>query len=183
MSNPSLPAGMVIWMQTIPASPIGAISMSVSQKGLVRIALAPITELIDEIGEQHISRQQPAPPILNSAVQQLQEYLEGKRKIFNLPIEWDLIKPFDQAILRACQQIPFGKVVSYGELGTMAGKPHSARAVGGVMARNPIPLVIPCHRVVNARGELHGYSARGGLNTKSWLLQLEGHTIVNQKLG
>lgn len=182
MSNPLLPAGMKVWIQTISSSPLGAISLAASQNGLVRIELAPISELIDEIGEQHISVQQPAPAIFNSAVQQLEEYLEGKRKDFDLPIEWNLIRPFDQIILRACQQIPFGKVVSYGQLGTLAGKPHSARAVGGVMARNPIPLVIPCHRVVNAGGGLHGYSARGGLNTKSWLLQLEGHTLVDQKL-
>jgi methylated-DNA-[protein]-cysteine S-methyltransferase len=174
---------MNIWMQTIPSSPIGILTIAVSQNGLVRIMLAPISEMIDEIGDQHISIQQPAPAILNSAVQQLKAYLEGKQKIFDLPIEWDLIRPFDQIILRACQQIPYGKVVSYGELGAMAGKPNSARAVGGVMARNPIPLVIPCHRVVNASGGLHGYSARGGLNTKAWLLQMEGHTIVNQKLG
>ncbi len=183
MSNPPLPAGMKIWMQTIPSSPIGILSIAVSQNGLVRIALAPITALIDYIGEQQLAVGQPAPSILSSAVQQLEEYLGGKRKTFDLPIEWELIRPFDQIILRACQQIPFGKVVSYGELGALAGKPHSARAVGGVMARNPIPLVIPCHRVVNASGGLHGYSARGGLNTKSWLLQLEGHTIVNQMLG
>ncbi len=183
MSNPQLPAGMKVWLQTIPASPIGAVSLAATQNGLVRIVLAPMSELIHEIGEQHISSQQPSPVILNNSVQQLQEYLDGKRKDFDLPIEWNLIRPFDQTILRACQRIPFGKVVSYGELGTMAGKPHSARAVGGVMARNPIPLVIPCHRVVNASGGLHGYSARGGLNTKSWLLQLEGHILANQKLG
>ncbi len=84
---------------------------------------------------------------------------------------------FARAILLACRRIPYGEIRSYGWLARVVGRPKAARPVGNVLARNPLPLVIPCHRVVRADGTLGGFSARGGLSLKARLLQLEGIRI------
>ena len=90
---------------------------------------------------------------------------------------------FQREVLQLTLEIPFGEVRTYGELARTLGKSAASRAVGGALARNPLPLLIPCHRVVAATGALTGYSAASGIATKAWLLELEGHKIVSQKLG
>ena len=153
---------------------LGLIKLSASNKGLVRLTFS-------NESENH-NTGTTRPDWLEDALAQVCAFLQGEKKEFDIPIDWDIFSPFGKAILQACYTIPFGEVLTYAELGIKAGKANSSRAVGGVMARNPIPLVIPCHRVISADRKLHGYSAPGGLETKAWLLKLEGHKIVNQKL-
>ena len=104
----------------------------------------------------------------------LREYLLGERRFFPLPIAWDSLPPFQRAVLRATFAIPYGEVRTYGEIATLIGRPGAARAVGRALATNPMPIVIPCHRVVGHDGSLRGYGGPGGLMTKAWLLRLEG---------
>jgi methylated-DNA-[protein]-cysteine S-methyltransferase len=85
----------------------------------------------------------------------------------------DGFTPFQQRVYRAVMKIPFGEVMSYGGIARMIGQPEAARGIGGAMARNPLPIIIPCHRVVGSSGKLTGYSAPGGIASKSWLLEME----------
>ncbi len=113
-----------------------------------------------------------------SLIRGLEAYARGKRQTFvDIPIAWHFCTAFQREVMEACRRIPWGKVVSYGELARRAGHPGAARAVGQCMANNRIPLVVPCHRVVGADGRLRGYSAVGGLETKRRLLALEGTAV------
>lgn len=120
--------------------------------------------------------------MLNLCKQQILEYLTGTRRDFELPLDWSSITGFQSDVLHLTYEIPYGEVRSYGEVARALGKPAASRAVGGALARNPMPILIPCHRVVAASGALTGYSAADGITTKSLLLELEGHRIVGQKL-
>ena len=104
----------------------------------------------------------------------MEEYLRGKRRVFELPLDLEGYTPFAMQIMAACRAIPFGGVRTYCQLAAEVGRPKTARFVGNTMARNPLPLVIPCHRVVGSDGRLHGFAAPGGLATKAWLLKMEG---------
>lgn len=102
-------------------------------------------------------------------------YSEGQADNFrDLLLDLDDMTDFQRQVSLACRKIPFGQTSTYGELAARVGSPNAARAVGGVMARNRLPIVIPCHRVLGAAGRLGGYSAPGGLDIKRRLLRLEG---------
>jgi methylated-DNA-[protein]-cysteine S-methyltransferase len=112
------------------------------------------------------------PGALDDARRQLDEYFEGRRRLFELDLDLGLAtKPFSRRVLEELARVPYGEVTTYGTLAARAGAPRAARAVGTVMNRNPIPIVLPCHRVVGASGSLVGYG--GGLERKQTLLQLE----------
>src|SRR5205814_9940032 len=103
---------------------------------------------------------------------QLDEYFEGKRHEFELPLDLGLTREFGRAVLDQLALVPYGELTTYGALAAKAGRPRAARAVGTVMNRNPVPIVLPCHRVVGSTGSLVGYA--GGLDRKLTLLELEG---------
>ena len=104
---------------------------------------------------------------------QIQEYLSGERTTFDLEIDWTLITPFQRQVLELQLAIPYGETRTYAQLAAQLGKPRAFRAVGRAGAMNPVPLIIPCHRVVGSDGSLRGYGAPGGIQTKAWLLALE----------
>ena len=113
-----------------------------------------------------------APARLDDVRRELDEYFEGRRRDFDLPIDWTLVSPFGRRVLQATAAIPFGRVRTYGEMATQAGNPKASRAAGRALGANPIPIVVPCHRVIGASGRLTGYT--GGLQRKVALLQIEG---------
>jgi methylated-DNA-[protein]-cysteine S-methyltransferase len=119
-----------------------------------------------------------APYFDTAAVQplsaQVQEYLNGERSEFNIPCDLSGLTPFQRQVLLATLEIPRGQILTYGDIARQIGNPKSVRAVGQALGRNPIPIVIPCHRVIAANGSLGGYSGGGGLETKAKLLQIEG---------
>lgn len=104
---------------------------------------------------------------------QLLDYLNGTRKVFDLPIDWSVFREFQQKALRATFDIPYGMTKSYKQVAEALGSPNGARAVGRAEATNAIPIVIPCHRVLGSTGSLHGYGSGVGLPTKEWLLNHE----------
>ena len=106
------------------------------------------------------------------------DYFEGKRMRFPIEIDLGSLPPFYRAVLEACRRIPYGQTASYLDLARAAGKPNAARAVGGAMARNPLPLVVPCHRVLSADGSIGGYSSTRGVDEKTRLLRLEGALLA-----
>jgi methylated-DNA-[protein]-cysteine S-methyltransferase len=112
--------------------------------------------------------------VLPQFCRQVCSYFHGKPVKFNVKIDLSGMPPFRQAVLRACLRIPFGKTASYGDLARAAGSPGAARAVGGAMAHNPLPLIIPCHRILRSDGSIGGFSSPRGVKEKQRLLRLEG---------
>jgi O-6-methylguanine DNA methyltransferase len=109
---------------------------------------------------------------------ELREYLNGKRSTFTIPIDWSLFRPFQREALQAVYRIPYGETCTYHDIALEIGRPNASRAVGRANATNPMPIVIPCHRVIGKDGKLHGYGGGEGLKTKEWLLKLEGAVIA-----
>lgn len=107
-------------------------------------------------------------------LKQLDEYFAGKRREFEIEVDLSGLTPFQRRVLEVTRTIPYGETRSYGEVAAAAGKPKAARAVGQALGRNPVGIVIPCHRVVASDGSLHGFTASGGLKAKRFLLELEG---------
>jgi O-6-methylguanine DNA methyltransferase len=109
---------------------------------------------------------------------ELREYLSRKRNAFTIPIDWSLFRPFQREALQAVFRIPYGETWTYHDIAVEIGRPNASRAVGRANATNPMPIVIPCHRVIGRDGKLHGYGGGEGLKTKEWLLKLEGAVIA-----
>jgi methylated-DNA-[protein]-cysteine S-methyltransferase len=154
-------------------TPIGTLLVAATERGLCRIAYdaepeRELDRLADAFGIRVLQSARPIDP----ARRQLDEYFEGKRQRFDLAVDLKLQADFNRRVLRELARVPYGEVVTYGELATRAARPRAARAVGTVMNRNPLPIVLPCHRVIGANGKLVGYG--GGLDRKETLLRLEG---------
>ena len=120
--------------------------------------------------------------LLLQATGQVLEFLDGRRKSFTLPLDMSKLTEFQTSVLKTTLEIPYGEIRTYGEIAQILHKPAAARAVGGALSRNPMPILIPCHRVVGGNGHLTGYTGARGLETKQWLLLKEGVNIVSQKL-
>ncbi|MCA9989531.1 MAG: methylated-DNA--[protein]-cysteine S-methyltransferase [Anaerolineales bacterium] len=160
-------------------SPIGPIWVAQSDAGLVAIYIgaheARLREIIARLTKADIRRD---PGRVQPALAQLHEYLHRQRQSFTLPIDNSILTPFQQEVLSLVQQIPYGQVRTYGDIARALGKPGASRAVGRANATNPLPIVIPCHRVLGSDGKLHGYGGGAGLETKAWLLRLEGSRLI-----
>jgi len=158
---------------------LGKLWLAVSENGLVAVEFnMDWDEFIRYIQTRFKRPVKFAPRRVAEAAGQLCEYLAGKRREFTFPINWSVLTPFQRSALRATYAIPFGETRTYGELANQIGHPRAARAVGRAEATNPMPLIIPCHRVVGADGKLHGYGGGEGLPTKEWLLKLEGAVLA-----
>ncbi len=123
-----------------------------------------------------------ASPLLNEAVNQIQAYLKGNLTLFSLPLAWNSVDGFRRAVLEVVAGIPFGRLMTYGEIARLVGKPGASQAVGAAVGSNPWLIVVPCHRVVGSDRKLHGFSAPGGLETKAWLLEHEKMEIIGGKV-
>ena len=154
-------------------SPIGALLVATTERGFCRIAYDADPELeLERLARAFGVRVLRSALPIDPARRQLDEYFEGKRRRFDLPVDVAMLADFNRRVLRELARVPYGEVVTYGELAARAARPRAARAVGTVMNRNPLPIVLPCHRVVGASGALVGYG--GGLPRKERLLRLEG---------
>jgi methylated-DNA-[protein]-cysteine S-methyltransferase len=160
-------------------TPLGDLWVAVSEQGLVAIEWSQDEA---EFGA-YLARRFKRPVHSNPekvalSLRQLDEYLRGARKSFDMPIDWSLLRPFQRHVLELVFAIPYGQTRTYGDIAQEIGNPRAARAVGRANATNPMPLVIPCHRVIGTDGKLHGYGGGQGLPTKEWLLQLEGAVLA-----
>jgi methylated-DNA-[protein]-cysteine S-methyltransferase len=155
-------------------SPFGPLLAASTPRGVVRLAFPEESE--DKVLERLASRLSPrilrAPGRLDPLARQLDEYFEGRRHAFDTELDWSLIGPFGRRVLSVTAAIPYGGVLSYAQVAGEAGSPRGSRATGNALGSNPIPIVIPCHRVLRTGGALGGYG--GGLERKRWLLELEG---------
>lgn len=155
-------------------SPLGPLTVVVTRRGLLRLSYSgePIEAQLDDLADRISPRILASPERTDGVRRQLDEYFSGARHRFDVPIDWRLVRGFAGAVLRATANIPFGGVSTYREVATEAGSPNAYRAAGNALGSNPIPIVVPCHRVLHAGGGLGGYT--GGLDRKRYLLTLEG---------
>ena len=154
-------------------TPVGELLIAVTDQGLCEIHYdadpeAEAERLARLFGTRVLRSSRPT----DEARRQLDEYFAGKRRDFDLPVDLRPAREFGRAVLEELARVPYGEVTTYGTLAAKAGRPRAARAVGTVMNRNPVPIVLPCHRVVGSTGSLVGYA--GGLDRKRTLLELEG---------
>jgi methylated-DNA-[protein]-cysteine S-methyltransferase len=154
-------------------SPIGPLLVAATERGLCRIAFDPEPEReVERLARLHGLRVLRSPTPLHPARRELDEYFEGRRTSFDLIVDLRPLPDFQRLVLEQLLRLPYGRTETYGGLATQMGRPRAARAVGGALNRNPIPIVVPCHRVVGSTGSLVGYA--GGLERKRTLLELEG---------
>jgi methylated-DNA-[protein]-cysteine S-methyltransferase len=162
---------------TVTDSPLGPLALAITKRGLVRVAYLEYGSLdlvLEDLAAKVSPRVLEAPRRLDEARRQLEDYFAGRRRVFDLPIDWSLEHGFTERVLRATARIPMGEVASYGEVAARAGSPRAVRAAGNALGSNTKPIVVPCHRVVRTGGALGGYT--GGVERKRFLLGLEGRT-------
>jgi len=155
-------------------SPFGTWVAAATDSGLVRLALSPYRteDVLEELATRLSPRVLEQPARLDAVRKELDEYFAGKRFAFDLAVDWSLVTGFNERVLQATARIPYGSVTSYGTVAREAGSPRAARAAGNALHNNPVPIVIPCHRVIGSGGGLVGYG--GGLPMKEALLRMEG---------
>jgi methylated-DNA-[protein]-cysteine S-methyltransferase len=162
---------------TSAESPFGELLLAATKRGLVRVAFPE--ENVDGVLERLALKVSPriveASAPLEQARRELDEYFDRRRHEFALPLDWSLVAPFGRRVLRFTAAIPYGGVSSYQQAAAAAGSPRGSRAAGNALGANPIPIVVPCHRVLRSGGALGGYG--GGLDRKRFLLALEGAAL------
>jgi methylated-DNA-[protein]-cysteine S-methyltransferase len=155
-------------------SPLGTLVLAATDRGLVRLGLPAEDEdaVLDELADRISARLLIAPrSTLTRAHRQLDEYFAGRRRTFDVRLDWRLTAGFRRDVLHATTRIVYGETASYRDVAALAGSPAAVRAAGSALATNPLPIVVPCHRVLRTGGGLGGY--RGGTRAKAQLLALE----------
>jgi methylated-DNA-[protein]-cysteine S-methyltransferase len=156
-------------------SPVGPLLVASTPRGLVRVAYTDWhskDDVLADMARRLSPRMLEAPARLDEERRELDEYFAGRRAGFDLPIDWSLTRGFSGDVLRQTARIPFGKTSTYAEVAGKAGSPRAVRAAGNALGSNPMPVVVPCHRVLRTGGALGGYT--GGVERKEFLLRLEG---------
>lgn len=154
-------------------TPYGSGIVIASDQGVVGVELPDVSRR-DQVCHSEQRHSEPSEISAHSAAM-LQRYFHGERADFSgIPVDLTALPPFRQNVLNIIRKLAFGEICSYGQVAEMCGSPRAARAVGGALASNPIPVIIPCHRIVASDGRLTGFSAPGGVSAKKVLLQLEG---------
>ena len=164
----ALAEGLVDVRYDVTESPVGELFLAATDRGLCRISYRTEGQE-EELARLYGVRVLRLP--LDDVRRELDQYFDGERREFDLPLDLR-VAPFHEAVLHELARVPYGRTETYGALAAKVGRPRAARAVGTVMNRNPIPIVLPCHRIVGANGSLTGYA--GGLHVKRALLELEG---------
>jgi methylated-DNA-[protein]-cysteine S-methyltransferase len=165
----------VAWTTT--DSPVGPLLLAATNAGLVRVSFWDEENVLDELAARLSPRVLALPARLDPVRRQLDEYFEGRRREFDVEVDWSLSHGFRrQALNVLAEEVGYGELVTYKQLAERSGHPKAIRAAGSACATNPIPIVVPCHRVVRTGGGLGGYG--GGLDAKRLLLTLEGSLLA-----
>jgi methylated-DNA-[protein]-cysteine S-methyltransferase len=175
LGNRALEAGLLDVAYAPMDSPLGELLVAVTPRGLVRVAYEgePAETVLAELADRVSPRVLRAPERTDAVRRELEDYFaQHHRRQFETPVDWALVRGFARGVLSATARVPFGQVTTYARMAAAAGSPRAARAAGNALGSNPIPIVVPCHRVLHAGGGLGGYA--GGLERKRYLLELEG---------
>ncbi len=163
----------------LTGTPLGSLWLAASEHGLAALHWGQAQADFETwLGRRFHRPVEYQPARLAQAADELAEYLQGSRRHFTLVIDWMLLRPFQCLVLQATHAIPYGETRTYKQIAEQVHRHNAARAVGRAEATNPLPLVIPCHRVIGTDGKLHGYGLGEGLKTKEWLLKMEGALIA-----
>jgi methylated-DNA-[protein]-cysteine S-methyltransferase len=167
-------AGVLDVAYTAVDSPVGPLLAAATPRGLIRLAYPDEgqSDVLEHIAAKVSPRIMEAPERLDEVRRELDEYFGAGRKKFEVRIDWRELAGFRRRILQATARIPFGKTITYSQVADKAGNARASRAAGNALGSNPIPIIVPCHRVVRTGGGLGGYT--GGLDRKEFLLHLEG---------
>lgn len=155
-------------------SPLGELVAAMTPRGLavLHYTLGNTDATLEEVARRLSPRMISSPKSLQQVARQLDEFFKGKRKDFDLQLDWSLLHGFTRKVLQVTARIPYGKTLTYSEVAAKAGSPRGMRATGNALGANPIPIIVPCHRVLRSDGTVGGYT--GGPEKKIHLLQLEG---------
>ena len=167
-----------IYTGELDDSPVGDLLLAASDKGLVAVEWKTAHIEFDKYLQRFSHSIRSERSITDRFAEELSEYFSRKRRRFTFPIDWSYMREFQRRVLLITYRIPYGETRTYGEIAKQMGHEHFSRAVGRVQAVNPMPLVIPCHRVIGSDGRLHGYGGGQGLQTKEWLLKMEGALLA-----
>jgi methylated-DNA-[protein]-cysteine S-methyltransferase len=166
-------SALKVYLGALNHTPLGDLRVAVSPRGLVAVEWSDsqpeLAAYLARLGADVEFNQ----PEIQPYADEIREYLKGERKKFTFKIAWSTLEPFQLKALKAVFAIPYGQTRTYGDIAAQIGHPSAYRAVGRANATNPMPLVIPCHRVIGTDGKLHGYGGGDGLPTKEWLLKME----------
>jgi methylated-DNA-[protein]-cysteine S-methyltransferase len=173
--NAASAAGLLDAAYDVTESPVGELLLAATDRGVCWIEFSP-DETLERLARQVGTRLLRVPRRLKAVKRELDEYFSGARTTFDIDVDVATVPAFQQSVLRELARVPYGEVTTYGALAGRIGKPRAARAVGGALNRNPVPIILPCHRVVGASGSLVGYA--GGLERKQALLKLEGAALA-----
>lgn len=165
----------LVLIGSIRTARLGEVWVAFSEHGLVAVEFGIARPAFEAaVTKQTRCEVEYAPKRVAKAARQVKEYIDGKRRSFDFKIDWSVLaSDFQRTALKAVFSIPYGQTRTYSQVAAQIGHPDAPRAVGRANAANPMPLVIPCHRVIGTDGKLHGYGGKGGLKTKEWLLKLE----------
>ena len=167
--------GNLVYYDMLPQTSVGPLLVAVSESGLIAVDFGVSEQaFVERLRRKTRADVIRSPRKTADAIRQLREYLIGQRTTFDLPVDLSAITDFQRRVLLTASKIPRGQISTYADIARQIGRPKAARAVGQALGHNPVPIVIPCHRVLGSDGSLHGYSGGGGIKTKAWLLQLEG---------
>ncbi len=170
--------GKVVYYGYTPKTRVGPLFVAVNERGLVALDFGlSEQEFVARVTQRTKATLIRSDDRAAEALQQVQEYLDGRRTKFDLPLDMSAMSEFQRRVLNIALKIPRGKFLTYHDVAKALGMPKAARAVGQALGHNPVPIVIPCHRVLGSDGSLHGYSGGGGIQTKAWLLRLEGAPV------
>jgi methylated-DNA-[protein]-cysteine S-methyltransferase len=174
LTDAALAAGLLDVAYASHDSPLGRLLLACTPTGLVRVAYIDFedeNQVLGELAQRVSPRVLSAPRRLDDVRRELEEYFVGTRQAFDVPLDWQLLKGFGRRVLGATARIPYGSVSTYKGVATGAGSPNAFRAAGNALGSNPMPIVLPCHRVLHSGGGLGGYT--GGLDRKRTLLAIE----------
>jgi len=174
-------AGLLDVAYATADSPLGTLLLAATPRGLVRLAYADYEgedEVLEELATKLSPRLLVAPRRLDEPRRELDQYFSGARRQFDVPVDWQLTRGFARRVLQATANIPFGETSTYKGVATEAGNAKAYRAAGNALGSNPIPIVVPCHRILHSGGGLGGYT--GGLERKRVLLGVEGYSGLKQ---
>lgn len=173
-ASAALESGLVDVAYAHADSPLGPLLLAATPRGLACVSYSQFRDedqTLDRLAARLSPRVIEAPARLDDIRRQLDDYFEGRRRDFDISIDWSLVGDFGRRVLGRTAEIPFGGVATYGDIARGIGSPGAARATGNALGSNPMPIVVPCHRVVAAGGRLGGYT--GGVDRKKLLLSLE----------
>jgi methylated-DNA-[protein]-cysteine S-methyltransferase len=162
-------------------SPVGTLLLAATPRGLVRLAyIGPgdETDVLDQLADKVSPRVLAAPRRLDEPRRELDQYFAGRRRSFEIPLDWRLSRGFGRRVLQATANIPYGATATYKQVAAEAGSPLASRAAGNALGANPIPIIVPCHRILHSGGGLGGYT--GGVERKRTLLSVEGYSGFKQ---